>query len=128
MRGMSNHDRFCGDALTIDPAVTTGQLYHLPFGFPAMFDAPDGQVFGEVMTFQDIANTLERLDRLEGYRPSDGRSLYNRIEKSATILNSGRVVPAWAYVYPKDRLRPEFKRVVSGRWDEFVLSSNLCSF
>jgi len=119
---MSNHERFCSDALTIEPAVTTGRLYHLPQGFPAMFDAPDGQVFGEVMTFPDIAKTLERLDRLEGYRPGDGRSHYIRIEKNTKILNGGKVVPAWVYIYPKDRLQPDFILVPSGCWGEFVFT------
>jgi gamma-glutamylcyclotransferase (GGCT)/AIG2-like uncharacterized protein YtfP len=115
---MSNHDRYCRDALTIEPAVTTGRLYHLPYGFPAMFDAPDGEVFGEVMTFPDIVKTLERLDHLEGYRPGDTRSHYIRIEKPVTILNSGRVVPAWVYVYPKDRLQPDFIPIQTGYWRE----------
>ncbi len=119
MRGMCNHDRFCGDALTIEPAVTTGRLYHLPYGFPAMFDAPDGQVFGEVMTFPDMAKTLERLDRLEGYRPGDPRSHYIRVEKPVTSLNSGRQVYAWVYLYPKDRLHHEFILVPSGIWREY---------
>jgi gamma-glutamylcyclotransferase (GGCT)/AIG2-like uncharacterized protein YtfP len=122
MRGMSNHDRFCGDALTVEPAVTTGRLYHLPYGFPAMFDATDGQVSGEVITFPEIEKTLERLDRLEGYRPGDGRSHYIRIDKIVTILNSGRIVPAWVYVYQKHRMSSDFKPVTSGCWGEVVFT------
>jgi gamma-glutamylcyclotransferase (GGCT)/AIG2-like uncharacterized protein YtfP len=116
MRGMSNHDRFCGDALTIEPAVTTGRLYHLPFGFPAMFDAPDGQVLGEVMTFPDIEKTLEHLDRLEGYRPGDNRSHYIRTEKLVKILKTMIVLPVWVYVYPLNRLRLDFILISSGHW------------
>jgi gamma-glutamylcyclotransferase (GGCT)/AIG2-like uncharacterized protein YtfP len=115
---MSNHNRFCGDALTIEPAVTTGQLYHLPYGFPAMFDAPDGQVFGEVMTFPDIAKTIERLDRLEGYRPGDDQSHYVRIKKAVTVLETGERLLAWSYVYPDERLRPDFIPVLSGDWSK----------
>jgi len=102
-KGERNHDHFCGDALTIEPAVTTGRLYQTPYGFPAIIDAPDGQVFGEVMTFPDITKTLQRLDRLEGYRPGYGESHYIRIEKTVIILNNGKVVHAWVYVYPKER-------------------------
>ena len=51
MRGQINHARYCADALTIEPAVTTGRLYHLPMGYPAMIEADDGQVFGQAMTF-----------------------------------------------------------------------------
>jgi gamma-glutamylcyclotransferase (GGCT)/AIG2-like uncharacterized protein YtfP len=103
MSGFWNHDRYCRDALTIEPSVTTGLLYHLPQGFPAMFDAPDGQVHGEVMTFPDIGKTLRELDYLEGYRPG-GNSHYIRIQKDVTILTDNRVVTAWVYVYPLERL------------------------
>ncbi|OQA89179.1 MAG: Gamma-L-glutamyl-butirosin B gamma-glutamyl cyclotransferase [bacterium ADurb.Bin236] len=122
MRGMSNHDRFCRDALNIEPAVTTGRLYHLPYGFPAMFDAPDGQVFGEVMTFPDIGKTLERLDRLEGYRPGDIQSHYVRIAKTVTILNNGEDVLAWTYIYPNDRMRTDFTPVLTDCWRIFMSS------
>ena len=125
MSGFWNHDRFCGAALTIESAVTTGQLYHLPYGFPAMFDVSDGQVFGEVMTFPDIGKTLERLDRLEGYLPGDCRSHYIRVQKSVTILKSGRKIHAWTYVYPKVRLQPDYVPVLSGRWREFIFSHRM---
>lgn len=120
-KGQRNHDRFCGDALTIEPAVTTGRLYHLPYGFPAMFDAPDGQVFGEVMTFPDTRRTLERLDHLEGYRPGDGRSHYIRMKKTATILDNVKKVVVWAYVYPNGKLQPDFTIVPSGHWRDLFL-------
>ncbi|OQA87769.1 MAG: Gamma-L-glutamyl-butirosin B gamma-glutamyl cyclotransferase [bacterium ADurb.Bin236] len=116
-RGQRNHDRFCGDALTIESAVTTGRLYQTPYGFPAMFDAPDGQVFGEVMTFPDIEKTLERLDKLEGYRPGDSRSHYLRIEKSVRIVGIERVVHAWTYTYLISKLRSEFTPVPHGCWN-----------
>jgi len=115
-KGQRNHDRFCGDALTIETAVTTGRLYDTTYGFPAMFDTQDGQVFGEVMTFPNIEKTLSRLDRLEGYRPSDTRSHYIRIDKFVTVLNSGSEVSAWIYMYPKDRLCSMLIPVTSGCW------------
>ncbi|HOC94199.1 MAG TPA: gamma-glutamylcyclotransferase [bacterium] len=128
MRGMSNHNRFSGDALTIEPAVTTGRLYHLPYGFPAMFDAPDGQVFGEVMTFPDFQETLNRLDYLEGYRPS-GTSHYVRVSKSVTILSKREITTAWVYIYPKSRLedirRVGGKLVRDGRWNCSAPRSNI---
>jgi gamma-glutamylcyclotransferase (GGCT)/AIG2-like uncharacterized protein YtfP len=109
MSGFWNHERYCRDALTIESAVTTGRLYHLPQGFPAMFDAPDGQVFGEVMTFPDIKDTLKRLDYLEGYRPN-GDSHYVRISKPITILKDVKTTSAWVYVYPEKRLE-DIRRV-----------------
>lgn len=122
LSGMSNHNRYCGDALTIEPAVTTGRLYHLPYGFPAMFDTPDGQVFGEVITFPDIVKSLERLDVLEGYSPS-GASHYVRVIKHVKVLKDCCIVPAWVYVYPKHKSRATFSSVSSGRWVDFLLRS-----
>lgn len=120
--GFWNHDRYCGDALTIEPAVTTGLLYHLPQGFPAMFDAPDGTVYGEAMTFPDIRKTIEALDYLEGYLPH-GRCHYMRIAKRVTILPDGMTVPAWVYVYPENKLQ-EIQRVGTlvprGCWRTFI--------
>lgn len=121
-RGMALHDRYCRDALTVEPAVTAGRLYHLHYGFPAMFDARDGRVFGEIMTFPDIERTIRALDRLEGYH-SGGRSHYLRISKPVTILPRMETVIAWCYVYPEDRLE-EIKRIAEfipgGCWRTFV--------
>jgi len=125
-QGMSNHGRFCGDALTIEPAATTGRLFHLPYGFPAMFDAPDGQVFGEVMTFPDIEKTIEAMDYLEGYRPT-GRCHYLRIAKQVTIRSKNKTVLAWVYVYPQDRLEEIMRigEVVSGGcWRKHISTRN----
>lgn len=124
MSGCFNHDRFCGDALTIEPAVTTGRLYHLPQGFPAMFDAPDGQVFGEVMTFPNIEKTLRAMDYLEGYNLG-GRSHYLRIKKLVTILPDMRTVTAWVYIYPEDRIEEIQKMgkfIPSGCWHRFIMN------
>jgi gamma-glutamylcyclotransferase (GGCT)/AIG2-like uncharacterized protein YtfP len=122
MSGCWNHDRFCADALTIEPAVTTGRLYHLTYGFPAMFEALDGKVFGEVMNFPDINETLRALDYLEGYHPN-GRSHYLRIKKTVTIISSGRTETAWVYVYPQNR-REEIERggilLHDGRWRKLI--------
>ena len=46
LQGAANHARFCADVLTVEPARTTGRLYHLPAGFPAMVEATDGVVYG----------------------------------------------------------------------------------
>ena len=55
MVGQPNHRHYRADALTMEPAVTIGRLYHLPMGYRAMIDVPDGRVFGEAMTFPDLA-------------------------------------------------------------------------
>lgn len=54
-----------------------------------------GLVRGELMTFDDPAERLPRLDRLEGFRPG-GPSLYRRV--LVPVFTGDRPVPAWAYV------------------------------
>ncbi len=116
LRGGPNHARFCGDALTIEAARTTGRLYHLPAGFPAMVEAVDGTVYGEAMTFPNLDTVLARLDLLEGYRPEDPeRSLYVRRVQGVTLLSTGECVPAYCYVW-RGHLPANAALLVSGRW------------
>jgi len=116
MRGQANHARFCADALTIEPAVTTGRLYHLPIGYPAMIAAEDGQVFGEAMTFPDLAAKLALLDHLEGYRPDQPEhSLYLRRIRPVSLLKSGLTVPAYCYLW-RGALPPGSVLLAKGRW------------
>jgi len=116
MRGQANHARYCADALTIEPAVTTGRLYHLPMGYPAMIEADDGRVFGEAMTFPDLASKLAVLDILEGYRPDQPEhSLYLRRVQPVSLLNSGLTVPAYCYVWCS-KLPASSLLLAAGQW------------
>ena len=116
MRGQANHDHFCADALTIEPAVTTGRLYHLPMGFPALVEAEDGQVFGEAMTFPKFAATLAALDHLEGHCPDQpAHSLYLRRVRPISLLKSGLTVPAYCYIW-HGGMPVRSILATSGRW------------
>ena len=116
MRGQAHHNRYCADALTIEPAVTTGRLYHLPMGYPAMIEADHGRVFGEAMTFPDLAAKLAILDHLEGYHPDDPEhSLYLRRIRPVSLLKSGLTVTAHCYVW-RDVLPSGSVRLARGRW------------
>ena len=42
-RGYWNHQRFCAQARSIEPAVVWGKLYHLHAGFPAL-EVPEGLI------------------------------------------------------------------------------------
>jgi len=116
LRGNSNHERLCSDALTIEPASTLGRLYDLHAGFPAMVSSAFGTVYGEAMAFPDLNATLAELDFLEGYRPKrPGQSLYLRRVQTVTLLDSGAEVLAYCYVWRA--LLPEGAvHVPSGRW------------
>lgn len=116
-RGFANHDRFCFDVLEVIPAWTSGQLYDLPYGFPAMLPAADGRVIGEVLVFPDPVAALRRLDHLEGFRP-DGPRHYDRIVVETHPLAGDGPVRAWSYVYSEARLRmtSRAQMVITGDW------------
>jgi gamma-glutamylcyclotransferase (GGCT)/AIG2-like uncharacterized protein YtfP len=108
-RGHANHDRYCRGALGVEEATLRGELYDLPFGFPALVvpeedvcatgsadptrDASEQQrlndigvhghdgprVYGELFTFDDPEARLPALDRLEGFDPNGGPNLYRRV-------------------------------------------------
>ena len=42
-RGYWNHDRFCHNAIDIQPATTLGRLYELPAGYPAL-EVPESAI------------------------------------------------------------------------------------
>ena len=116
LRGEANHARFCADTLTIESASTTGRLYHLPAGFPALVEDAGGIAYGEAMTFPDLEGTLARLDSLEGYRPEHAeRSLYIRRVQSVTLSSTGGAVLAYCYVW-RGPLPEGAVLVLSGRW------------
>ena len=45
-RGYWNHQRFCAQARSIEPAVVWGRLYHLHAGFPAL-EVPEGLILSQ---------------------------------------------------------------------------------
>jgi gamma-glutamylcyclotransferase (GGCT)/AIG2-like uncharacterized protein YtfP len=48
-RGNWNHQRFCAQAQSIEPAVVWGRLYHLHAGFPAL-EVPEGLILARGTT------------------------------------------------------------------------------
>src|SRR5919112_580310 len=107
-RGERNHERFCGGALRVEEGAVSGDVYDLPFGYPALvvpresihaFGTGDfardveeqwrlgrkpvsllegPRVFGEIFAFDDPESRLPALDRLEGFDPADTSSHYRR--------------------------------------------------
>lgn len=138
-RGFSNHERFCANALSVEEAMAFGDLYDLPFGFPALvvpaasiqaigttdykFDAAEQQrldiperpsaseprAYGEMFTFDDPEARLPELDHLEGFDP-EGQSLYRRV--LAPIEAATGSTLAWACAIEK----PTGTHLPGGRW------------
>jgi gamma-glutamylcyclotransferase (GGCT)/AIG2-like uncharacterized protein YtfP len=76
----------------------TAALYDLGL-FPGAIPAPEGRVWGEIYEVQDDPSVLQKLDEIEGFRPSDSdTSLYVRAETNYT-LDSGETGTAWVYFY-----------------------------
>ncbi len=126
-RGQRNHERFCRGLVSAQEATVRGQLYELPYGFPALI-VPKADVFatgttdyladgetgrgieiepsekslgptvhGELFTFDDPEEYLPALDELEGFHPGE-KSLYDRVLIPVTLPKTGVTIPAWAYV------------------------------
>ena len=69
--GFENHDAFCKGALRIEEATVGGELYDLPFGFPALVVPRDTiRGTGTANPIQDVA-TQRRLNRTASAPPRD---------------------------------------------------------
>lgn len=97
--GEVNYQHYCaGKVLTAKRAITFGQLYDLPFGYPAMIPGSD-RVAGFVLSFPNV-KILTDLDSLEGYnpeRPIDENEYY-RQEIDSYNLDLTFLAPAWVYL------------------------------
>ena len=140
-RGERNHERFCGGALHVEEGTVRGEVYDLPFGYPALvvpreyihaYGTADfardveeqwrlgrgpvplmegPRVFGEIFAFDDPESRLPALDRLEGFDPSDGSSHYRRVLLPIETYE-GSVLLAWAYVVEES----SGSHLPGGRW------------
>lgn len=123
--GQRNHG-YCRGARRVRGASVRGDLYDLPEGYPALVvpeqdilvvgtknhlldagkghdpewreaSAPEGAtVFGELYAFDDPAERLPAIDRLEEFVPGDQASPYRRVLIPART-DTGTTL-AWAYV------------------------------
>ncbi len=94
-KGGRNHDRFCGNAVGIEPATVNGKLCDTGWGFPAMqlSGNPSDIVHGEIITIPE--DDLPAIDFLEGVP-----RLYQRVEVMA-VSKEGITVSAFCYVMEK---------------------------
>ncbi|MGB3683192.1 MAG: gamma-glutamylcyclotransferase [Rubrobacteraceae bacterium] len=139
-RGFANHDRFCAGALDVEEASTRGNVYDLPFGFPALVVPPESvRALGTTDYTLDAAEQ-RRLDapgrlpdsdearaygevftfedpeyRLPGLDHLEGytpggRSLYRRV--LLPVETSTGSILAWAYAVEK----PTGTHLPGGSW------------
>jgi len=114
--GAANYPHYCTGCARAARAWVEGQLYDLPFGYPAAIAAP-GRVEGYVLTFAD-ARVLAALDDLEDWNPqrSPAENVYNRYRVPAYGAD-GEIARVWCYFMDADRARALGTRVESGWWE-----------
>ncbi len=107
MRGQVRAD-LLGDAPRV-AATTHGRLYHLPPGYPAIVDVPEGVVHGELVTIDPAS--LPALDDYEGDE-------YRRVVR--VVATAEGPVDAWCYVFPPEDeaawVAAGAVGIPSGRW------------
>ena len=88
-RGYWNHQRFCAQARSVEPAVVWGRLYHLHAGFPAL-EVPEGLILArgtsdpltDARRQQKIGTPRPKIMTLPGLRRRNIHSL----ERDAGLL------------------------------------------
>ncbi|WGV26793.1 gamma-glutamylcyclotransferase family protein [Halotia branconii] len=101
----ANYQKYCaGKVLHAQRAVIKGQLFNLPFGYPAL---TSGECFvhGYLLSFNDL-NILDALDELEDYQPTRQMSanLYNRQEVEICDRQGLPLGQAWVYFMTMERV------------------------
>jgi len=92
---------------------THGALFHLN-GYPAMTACKDDDawVTGEVCLLHDPPSALALLDAYEGCGPGDPLPHEYDRQVVSVLLDNGRYVEAWAYIYSLETLGKS--RITSG--------------
>ncbi len=115
--GESNYQRYCAaKALSAKRAIALGQLFALPFGYPAMTPG-ESLVQGFLLSFPDSA-ILRHLDWLEDYhphRPAEENE-YNRQLIEIYNLASASLGKAWAYLMTPEQVHLCDGILISDGW------------
>ncbi|NET37544.1 MAG: gamma-glutamylcyclotransferase [Cyanothece sp. SIO1E1] len=116
--GEANYPRYCaGKVAMAIPAIARGQLFALPFGYPAMMHGDDW-IYGYLLNFQNPA-VLITLDLLEDYQP-DRPAHKNEYERVQIPVFDRKRQPqglAWAYLMQPDRIhRCQGTLIPGGNW------------
>jgi gamma-glutamylcyclotransferase (GGCT)/AIG2-like uncharacterized protein YtfP len=99
------------------PAITQGDLYSLPMGYPAMTFGQQW-VHGYVLTFSE-PQLLAQLDELEGYHPDRplDQNDYVRVTIEALHPHGLELGTTWAYVMNKHQCQQQQGTLIpNGRW------------
>ncbi|MDJ0554600.1 MAG: gamma-glutamylcyclotransferase [Microcoleaceae cyanobacterium MO_207.B10] len=104
--GEANYQRYCAERVVDTyPAVTSGRLFELPIGYPAMTEGEES-IQGFVLSFLDSQVLLE-LDELEDYHPErlPETNEYQR-QKIKTFNFEGQYLGmAWGYLMLPEKVK-----------------------
>lgn len=104
--GETYHAAYCdGRVARYEYAIARGQLYALPFGYPAMTQGND-IIYGYLLWLKDSA-ALQALDELEDYDPQRPvlQNEYNRIWVEIFTPTHTSLGFAWVYQMPQEQVR-----------------------
>ncbi len=117
--GEANYDRYCKPwVVEAKAAIVYGELYHLPFGYPALTPG-NTPVQGFLLYFSN-SNILVSLDELEDYhpdRPIEANEYFRtqtdvfEPEANRNLIAPRRLGQAWLY-----QMRPALINQLSGIW------------
>jgi gamma-glutamylcyclotransferase (GGCT)/AIG2-like uncharacterized protein YtfP len=104
--GERYHDRYCGrQVLTAQEALIYGELYDLPFGYPALTWG-NRRIYGVLLSFAE-SSILTALDELENYRPDRPaiENEYQRVQREVFNRAHQSLGLAWVYIMEPERVQ-----------------------
>lgn len=113
--GECNYQRYCvGRVIKTYPAITFGQLFALPMGYPGMTTG-ERIIYGVVLGFNDPTLLLD-LDQLEGYHAERPElSEYERQLINIFDLEQKPLGAVWAYLMRPEKNSTIRRKINSGR-------------
>lgn len=104
--GEANYQRYCaGKVIKAIAGYTTGSLYSLPMGYPAMTEGKN-KITGVLLTFAN-ADILTSLDILEGYQEHQASEL-NEYYRQLVPIHSWEdklLGTAWSYFMQESKVK-----------------------
>ncbi len=124
MKDMHNHRLVEPFIKHLETAKTLGQIFDLPYGYPAMIGGQD-EVWGEILELKDVEAALKVLDRLEGYSGEESsRNLYNRTVQEVYTL-SGKAEQAYIYYWANPDTLNQLGTQIKNNWRKSLLLATI---
>lgn len=111
-------ERATADMVPAGRGRVRGILYDLgPYPGAVVHDAAAGWIHGRILQLPEDDGVLHRLDRYEGFDPTDPRRSLFRRERCTAQLATGERIECWIYVYNRDTSNASI--IPTGDFDAF---------